>query len=151
MAVKLIKAKTATKGKTLRSGGLTAKVNAAVGHLVRKDLVKFKAGDTLRVHVRIKEGDKERIQLYEGVCIKIHNAAGSGSFTVRKMSHGVGVERVFQFNSPRVAKVEVVVEGRVRRAKLYYLRGLEGKRARINRRMETSSVKTETAAAPAAE
>ncbi|OFZ82965.1 MAG: 50S ribosomal protein L19 [Bdellovibrionales bacterium RIFOXYD1_FULL_44_7] len=99
-------------------------------------LAKFEPGDTVRVHVRIKEGEKERIQVYEGVVIGKSNKGASKSFTVRKISHGVGVERVFLETSPKVAKVEVVQEGRVRRAKLYYLRELEGKAARVEREFE---------------
>jgi len=152
MAVKLIQSKKATKGRTLQSRGLAAKVEAAVKHLVRKDLTPFKAADTLKVHVRIKEGDKERIQAYEGVCIKIGNTAGSRSFTVRKISHGVGVERVFLMNSPRVAKVDVVQSGAVRRAKLYYLRAREGKAARINRELDSGTQPAaEAASSPASE
>lgn len=91
----------------------------------------FKAGDTVKVHVRIKEGDKERIQVYEGVVIAIHRSGPGSTFTVRKVSYGVGVERIFPFSSPHVAKIEVVRVGKVRRAKLYYLRDLSGKKARI--------------------
>ena len=91
----------------------------------------FKAGDQVKVHVKIKEGEKERIQIFEGVVIKIHRAGGSSSFTVRKMSYGVGVERIFPFQAPVIDKIEVVNSGKVRRAKLYYLRKLVGKKARI--------------------
>ena len=92
---------------------------------------KFKAGDTVKVHVKIKEGEKERVQIYEGVVIRIHSNGVSSSFTVRKVSYGVGVERVFSFSSPSVDHIEIVTEGKVRRAKLYYLRNLAGKKARI--------------------
>ena len=98
---------------------------------LRDDHPSFAPGDTVRVHVRVIEGEKERIQLYEGVVIAIQNAGASRSFTVRKISNSVGVERIFPFASPRIARVELVREGRVRRAKLYYLRGLRGKAARI--------------------
>lgn len=91
----------------------------------------FKAGDQVRVHVKIKEGEKERVQMYEGVVIKIHRNGAGSSFTVRKVSYGVGVERVFPYSSPSVDKIELVNSGRVRRAKLYYLRELSGKKARI--------------------
>ena len=101
---------------------------------LRDDLPDFAAGDTVRVHVRVIEGDKERIQIFEGVVIAIQNGGAAESFTVRKLSSGVGVERIFPFNSRRIAKVEVVRYGRVRRAKLYYLRGLRGKAARITER-----------------
>lgn len=98
---------------------------------LKSDLPQFKAGDTLKVHVKIKEGDKQRIQIYQGVVIKIHNGGSRASFTVRKISYGVGVERVFPLHSPIIDKIEVVKIGKVRRAKLYYLRALKGKKARI--------------------
>ena len=91
----------------------------------------FRSGDTLRVHVRIIEGEKERIQVFEGVCIRRSGGSNRETFTVRKTSYGVGVERTFPLHSPRVDKIEVVTRGHVRRAKLYYLRGLSGKAARI--------------------
>jgi large subunit ribosomal protein L19 len=97
----------------------------------------FRAGDALRVHVRIVEGDKERIQLFEGVCIRRSGGSIRETFTVRKTSYGVGVERTFPLHSPRVDKIEVVSYGKVRRAKLYYLRELSGKAARIEE--DTSS------------
>jgi large subunit ribosomal protein L19 len=98
---------------------------------MRKDIPLFKAGDTLKVHVRITEGDKQRIQLFQGVCIARHNNGVGSSFMVRKVSNGVGVERVFPLHAPTVEKIEVLTVGRVRRAKLYYLRKLQGKAARI--------------------
>ena len=98
---------------------------------MRKDVPQFKAGDTLRVHVKITEGDKQRIQVFQGVCIKRHNNGVGSSFTVRKVSNGMGVERVFPLHGPGVDKVDVMMVGRVRRAKLYYLRNLQGKAARI--------------------
>lgn len=98
---------------------------------MRKDIPLFKAGDTLKVHVRITEGDKQRIQLFQGVCIARHNKGVGSSFMVRKVSNGVGVERVFPLHAPTVEKIEVLTIGRVRRAKLYYLRKLQGKAARI--------------------
>jgi large subunit ribosomal protein L19 len=97
----------------------------------------FRAGDALRVHVRIVEGDKERIQLFEGVCIRRSGGSVRETFTVRKTSYGVGVERTFPLHSPRVDKIDVVSYGKVRRAKLYYLRELSGKAARIEE--DTSS------------
>ena len=103
---------------------------------VRTDLPDFRPGDTVRVHVNIKEGDKERIQVFEGVVIRRE------TFTVRKISYGCGVERTFPVNSPKIAKIEVTVMGRVRRAKLYYLRDLRGKAARIK------SVRTRKAMVP---
>ncbi|MDY6848775.1 MAG: 50S ribosomal protein L19 [Geoalkalibacter sp.] len=98
---------------------------------IRKDIPRFKGGDTLRVHVKISEGDKQRIQVYQGVCIARSNSGVGSTFTVRKISDGYGVERVFSLHSPTIEKVEVVSVGRVRRAKLYYLRKLRGKAARI--------------------
>ena len=91
----------------------------------------FKAGDTLRVNVKVIEGNRERVQAFEGVCIARRNRGINSSFTVRKISYGEGVERVFPLYSPRIDGIEVVRRGRVRRAKLYYLRGRTGKRARI--------------------
>ena len=98
---------------------------------LRDDMPDFRAGDTVRVHVRVVEGTHERIQMFEGVVIKRKGAGSSATYTVRKMSSGIGVERTFPVNDPRVAKVEVLRHGRVRRAKLYYLRERHGKAARI--------------------
>jgi len=107
------------------------KLKEIVEDQIRTDHPNFKAGDRVKVHVRVIEGDKERIQIFEGDVIAISGGGISKSFTVRKMSSGVGVERIFPYNSPKVAKVELVREGKVRRAKLYYLRNLSGKAARI--------------------
>ena len=96
-----------------------------------KKIPNFKAGDTLKVHTKVKEGDRERIQVYEGVCIARKNDGLNSSFTVRKISFGEGVERVFPLYSPNVAKIEVTRIGKVRRAKLYFLRALRGRSARI--------------------
>src|SRR5690349_13186726 len=98
---------------------------------LRADLPPFRAGDTLRVDVRVKEGDKERIQAFEGVCIARRGSGVSESFTVRKISNGVGVERIFPVHSPMIGAIHVVRRGRVRKAKLYYLRALAGKATRI--------------------
>lgn len=98
---------------------------------MKKDIPAFRAGDTLRVHVKIKEGDKERIQVFEGTCISLRRAWNHSTFTVRKISFGHGVERIFPLHSPIIDKIEVVRSGRVRRAKLYYLRKLKGKAARL--------------------
>ena len=98
---------------------------------MRNDLPVFRSGDTLRVNVRVKEGDKERIQAFEGVCIARRGSGVSETFTVRKISNGVGVERIFPTHSPMIADIHVVRRGRVRRAKLYYLRQLTGKATRI--------------------
>ena len=97
----------------------------------KADFPEFKAGDTLRVHAKVVEGDRERIQVFEGVCIARKNDGLNSTFTVRKISFGEGVERVFPVYSPNVAKVEVSRRGKVRRSKLYYLRSLRGKAARI--------------------
>jgi len=98
---------------------------------LRTDLPSFKPGDTIKVHVKIKEGDKERIQVFEGVCIAQKHGSVRATFTVRKMSFGHGVERIFPLHSRVIDKIEVVRSGRVRRAKLYYIRQLRGKAARI--------------------
>jgi large subunit ribosomal protein L19 len=98
---------------------------------LRTDIPAFRAGDTLRVNVRVKEGDKERLQAFEGVCIARRGAGVNETFTVRKVSNGVGVERIFPIHSPMIGDLVVVRRGRVRRAKLYYLRSLTGKATRI--------------------
>jgi large subunit ribosomal protein L19 len=96
-----------------------------------KSIPPFRAGDTLRVNVRVKEGDKERLQAFEGVCIARRGAGVSETFTVRKISNGVGVERIFPVHSPMLSEIAVIRRGRVRRAKLFYLRNVTGKSARI--------------------
>lgn len=98
---------------------------------LRTDLPDFRPGDTVRVHVKVVEGNRERIQVFEGVVIKRRGAGISETFTVRKVSYGVGVERTFPVHTPKIAKLEIVRRGKVRRAKLYYLRELRGKAARI--------------------
>jgi large subunit ribosomal protein L19 len=103
---------------------------------LREDIPEFRPGDTLRVSVRVREGEKERLQAFEGVCIGRRGAGISESFTVRKVSSGIGVERIFPLHSPNLAEIKVVRLGRVRRAKLYYLRKLSGKAARIRERRE---------------
>lgn len=116
---------------------------------LRNDL-KFRTGDTVRVHAKIVEGDKERIQIFEGVVIAIHRGGSRASFTVRKVSHGgVGVERVFPMHSPNVEKVEVTASGKVRRARLYYLRDRQGKAARLKARDQRTTQATTTAEEPA--
>jgi large subunit ribosomal protein L19 len=97
----------------------------------RRDLPPFRPGDTVRIHVKIQEGEKERIQIFEGLVIRRRGAGPGATFTVRKISYGVGVERVFLVESPAVAKVEIKGRGHVRRARLYYLRDLAGKKARL--------------------
>jgi large subunit ribosomal protein L19 len=96
--------------------------------------IEFRAGDNVRVHVRIKEGDKERIQIFEGVVIALQRGGNRAAFTVRKVSYGVGVERVFPLQSPSIENIEVVTSGKVRRAKLFYLRQRRGKAARLKER-----------------
>ena len=103
---------------------------------LKKDIPVFKSGDTVRVHSIIREGDKERIQIFEGVVIKKKGSVNRKTFTVRKVSYGVGVERVFPIHSPMVDKIEVKQKGKVRRAKLYYLRKLSGRAARITEKRE---------------
>ncbi len=108
--------------------------------------VNFEIGDTVKVHYRIVEGDKERVQIFEGVVIAVNNKGISKTFTVRKISFEIGVERVFPLLSPRIAKIEVVRKGRVRRAKLYYLRERTGKAAKVRERRGGKTVQTEAAA-----
>jgi large subunit ribosomal protein L19 len=98
---------------------------------MRIDIPDFKAGDTIRVHARIKEGDKERIQVFQGAVIRKRKGNTGATFTVRKISYGIGVERIFPLHSPSIEKIEVVSRGKVRRGRLYYLRKLRGKAARI--------------------
>ncbi|GAB4414543.1 MAG: 50S ribosomal protein L19 [Bacteroidia bacterium] len=102
----------------------------------KSDVPSFKAGDTLNVHVKIAEGDKERIQQYKGVCIQRRGQGATETFTVRKISGGVGVERIFPIHSPSIEKIEVVREGHVRRARLFYLREKIGKQARIKEKKQ---------------
>jgi large subunit ribosomal protein L19 len=116
----------------------------------RDDHPEFRTGDTVRVHVRIKEGDKERIQVFQGDVISRRGGGTGESFTVRKVSSGIGVERVFPLQSPNVAKIEHLRSGVVRRKKLYYLRDLTGKSARIKERIGGSAKKSKVKAAPAA-
>ena len=101
-----------------------------------REVPEFGAGDTLRVHVKVVEGTRERVQVFEGVCIARKNSGLNSAFTVRKISYGEGVERVFPLYSPRIEKIEVIRRGDVRRAKLYYLRELRGKKARIAEKVE---------------
>ncbi|MFD2670135.1 50S ribosomal protein L19 [Marinicrinis sediminis] len=101
---------------------------------IRQDVPAFRPGDTLKVHVKVIEGTRERIQVFEGVVIKRRGGGVSETFTVRKVSYGVGVERTFPLHTPKIDKIEVIRHGKVRRAKLYYLRSLRGKAARIKER-----------------
>jgi large subunit ribosomal protein L19 len=107
----------------------------------------FRAGDTVRVGIKVVEGERERVQLFEGVCIGRKNAGINSNFTLRKISYGEGVERIFPLYSPRLTTIEVVRRGKVRRAKLYYLRGLTGKAARITERARDTAPAAEAAAA----
>lgn len=102
--------------------------------MIRLDLPDFQAGDTVKVHVKIREGNKERIQAFQGVVISKRKGGANATFTVRKVSYGIGVERVFPMHSPSIDRVEVITRGRVRRSKIYYLRKLRGKAARIRER-----------------
>lgn len=102
--------------------------------MMRLDLPAFGPGDTVKVHVKIKEGEKERIQAFQGVVISKRSGTTNATFTVRKVSYGIGVERVFPLHSPIIDRIEVITRGRVRRAKIYYLRKLKGKAARIKER-----------------
>lgn len=106
---------------------------------LRRDLPPFRPGDTVRVHVKVREGDKERIQVFEGVVLRRHGGGASGTFTVRKVSSGVGVERIFPVESPSVAKVEIKSRGHVRRSRLYYLRERFGKKARLRSKLRDLS------------
>jgi large subunit ribosomal protein L19 len=120
---------------------------------VRKDLHDFRTGDTVRVHTKIKEGDKERIQVFEGVVIARRRGNTRAMFTVRKMSYGVGVERMFPVHSPRIDRIEVVSHGEVRRSRLYYLRQLQGKAARLQQEeggAEDTAAATPSTPAPTA-
>ncbi|NMC71568.1 MAG: 50S ribosomal protein L19 [Myxococcales bacterium] len=133
---------------------LSEKMATVEGRMLRKDpLPEFRSGDTVRVHYKIVEGDKERVQVFAGVVIRIHRAGSKSTFTVRKISHQVGVERVFPVHSPRLVKLEVTAKGKVRRSRLFYLRNLSGKAARIRERDRTvvpGSEATEDAGEPPA-
>ena len=119
-------------------GGLDALMRAVQEKYMRKDMLKvdFRPGDTVRVHVKVKEGDKERIQVFEGVVIRKRGSGTDATFTVRKVSYGIGIERTFPLHSKVIDKIEVVKRGIVRRARLYYLRELKGKAAKIKEKKE---------------
>jgi large subunit ribosomal protein L19 len=102
----------------------------------RDDIPEFRAGDTLKVHVRVVEGNRSRVQVFQGVCIRLQGSGVGRTFTVRKVSFGVGVERTFPLHTPVIERIEVVTRGDVRRAKLYYLRNLRGKAAKIKEKRE---------------
>ena len=118
-------------GQEEKKMNLIESINAAQ---LRTDIPDFRPGDTVRVHAKVVEGTRERIQMFEGVVIARKNSGINETYTVRKISNGVGVERIFPLHTPRVEKIEVIRHGRVRRAKLYYLRALQGKAARIPER-----------------
>jgi large subunit ribosomal protein L19 len=105
---------------------------------IRPDVPSFRPGDTLRVHVKVTEGNRSRIQVFQGIVIRRQGSGARETFTVRKISYGVGVERTFPVHTPAIEKIEVVTRGRVRRAKLYYLRSLRGKAARVKERREAT-------------
>jgi large subunit ribosomal protein L19 len=113
-------------------------VNLVERRQMKMDLPSFRVGDTVRVQLKITEGEKERLQAYEGVVIRMHRNGLGSTFTVRKVSYGVGVERVFPMHSPRVASIEVISSGRVRRSRLYFLRNLTGKKARLKERRDVT-------------
>jgi large subunit ribosomal protein L19 len=108
---------------------------------IRSDIPSFRPGDTLKVHVKVTEGNRSRIQIFQGVVIRRQGGGARETFTVRKISYGVGVERTFPVHTPAIDKIEVVTRGRVRRAKLYYLRSLRGKAARIRERRDVTSAR----------
>jgi len=108
---------------------------------IRDDIPAFRPGDTLRVHVKVTEGTRSRVQVFQGVVIRRQGGSARETFTVRKVSYGVGVERTFPVHTPAIDKIEVVSRGRVRRAKLYYLRSLRGKAARIKERREVTTAR----------
>lgn len=115
---------------------MTNLVDQVAASALRDDIPDFRAGDTLKVHVNIVEGNRARVQVFQGVCIKVQGSGVGRTFTVRKVSFGVGVERTFPLHSPVIDKIEVATRGDVRRAKLYYLRSLRGKAAKIREKRE---------------
>lgn len=132
-------AKAAKKNKEVKEVKETNLVRRVTVKAANKNIQKFNTGDTVNVSVKVKEGEKERVQVYKGVVTKIQGAGAAKSFTVRKISAGVGVERTFPFASPAVEKVDVISYGKVRRSRLFYLRGLEGKAARIQSELAGTS------------
>ena len=115
---------------------MTNVVDQIASESKRDDIPEFRAGDTLKVHVKVIEGNRSRVQVFQGVCIRIHGSGVGRTFTVRKVSFGQGVERIFPLHSPTIAKVDLVRSARVRRAKLYYLRDRRGKAAKIKEKRE---------------
>ena len=116
---------------------MTNVIDSLAASTKRDDLPEFRAGDTLKVHVKVIEGTRSRVQVFQGVCIRVQGSGVGRTFTVRKVSFGVGVERTFPLHTPIIDRVEVVTRGDVRRAKLYYLRNLRGKAAKIKEKRET--------------
>ena len=147
MAQKVIKRKSKTKAHYDNSSNLVAAVDKVDRTVLRTDLPEFSSGDAVKVHVKIKEGEKERVQVFEGTVIAMSNRGAGKTFTVRKISHGVGVERIFLRTSPSIAKIDVVNKGKVRRSKLYYIRELEGKAAKIERDVQSNEAAAASAAA----
>jgi large subunit ribosomal protein L19 len=115
---------------------MTNTIDALAASISRDDIPEFRPGDTLKVHVKVVEGTRSRVQLFQGVCIRVQGSGIGRTFTVRKVSFGVGVERTFPLHTPIIDKIEVVTRGDVRRAKLYYLRNLRGKAAKIKEKRE---------------
>jgi large subunit ribosomal protein L19 len=115
---------------------MTNTIDALATGVLRDDIPAFRAGDTLKVHVKVVEGTRSRVQVFQGICIRIQGSGVGRTFTVRKVSFGVGVERTFPLHTPIIDKIEVVTRGDVRRAKLYYLRNLRGKAAKIKEKRE---------------
>ena len=147
MAQAKAKAVKKTKTKKAATGVDTNLVRRVTMKPIQKNIADFSSGDTVSVYVKVKEGDKERVQLFKGVVTKLQGSGTARSFTVRKISAGVGVERTFPFRSPSLDRVELIATGTVRRSKLYYLRGLDGKAARIE--SELASPVSASAAAEA--
>ena len=117
---------------------MTNVIDTLAASAKRDDIPDFRAGDTLKVHVKVVEGNRSRVQVFQGVCIRVQGSGIGRTFTVRKVSFGVGVERTFPLHTPIIDKIEVVTRGDVRRAKLYYLRNLRGKAAKIKERREAT-------------
>jgi large subunit ribosomal protein L19 len=123
-----------TDGKAI---DMTNTIDTLASSVLRDDVPEFRAGDTLKVHVKVVEGNRSRVQVFQGICIRVQGSGVGRTFTVRKVSFGVGVERTFPLHTPIIEKIEVVTRGDVRRAKLYYLRNLRGKAAKIKEKRET--------------
>ncbi|MFN7454083.1 MAG: 50S ribosomal protein L19 [Pseudobdellovibrionaceae bacterium] len=139
----MAKAKSVKKAKPAVETNLIRRVTQKAAN---KAISEFRTGDTVNVFVKVKEGEKERTQVYKGIVTKLQGSGASRSFTVRKISAGVGVERTFPFNSPAVEKVETLTTGKVRRSRLYFLRGLEGKAAKISSELVSQVSASEAAA-----